>query len=245
MLAEEHFDVYAKGGYPLRSGNSHDRLVPFGVYPTSDGHVAIVAFSPEAMKGLLDAMDQPHLIDDPRFASRGPRMKHANEFNAIVEKWTSAHTSAEVEHELLTKRGVPCAPVRRADEALHDERLHESGALVRLEHPSLGGMEAVGIGLPIQFSATPVRFDRPAMPLGGANEEIYGGMLGMSQEAIASLRAAGHLSRPPSRDKHTLEPDMKVLEGIKVLDLGRYIAGPYCAALLSQDSARTSSASTG
>ena len=27
---------------------------------------------------------------------------------------------------------------------------------------------------------------------------------------------------------------MKVLEGVKVLDLGRYIAGPYCAALLSE-----------
>src|SRR3546814_11090064 len=26
---------------------------------------------------------------------------------------------------------------------------------------------------------------------------------------------------------------MKVLEGIKVLDFGRYIAGPYCAALLA------------
>lgn len=191
MLAEEHFDVYARSGYPPRSGNSQDRLVPFGVYPTSDGHVAIVAFSPEALRGLLDAMSQSHLIDDPRFASRGPRMKHANEFNAIVEKWTSAHTSDEVERELLTKRGIPCAPVRTADEALHDQRLHESGAVVRLEHPSLGGMEAVGIGMPIQFSATPVRFDRPAMPLGGANEEIYGGMLGMSQEAIASLRAAG------------------------------------------------------
>ena len=26
---------------------------------------------------------------------------------------------------------------------------------------------------------------------------------------------------------------MKVLEGIKVLDFGRFIAGPYCAALLA------------
>ena len=26
---------------------------------------------------------------------------------------------------------------------------------------------------------------------------------------------------------------MKVLEGVRVLDLGRYIAGPFCAALLA------------
>ena len=52
MVAEEHFDIPAEDGAPMRSGNSHDRLVPFGVYPCRDGAVAICAFRPEWMKGL-------------------------------------------------------------------------------------------------------------------------------------------------------------------------------------------------
>jgi crotonobetainyl-CoA:carnitine CoA-transferase CaiB-like acyl-CoA transferase len=56
LVAEEHFDVFGQAGVPMRSGNSTDRLVPFGVYSCKDGYAAIVAFRPEWMKGLLDAM---------------------------------------------------------------------------------------------------------------------------------------------------------------------------------------------
>jgi len=67
MVAEEHFDISAAVGAPMRTGNSHDRLVPFGVYSCKDGHVSIVAFRPEWMKGLLDAMGRPELLVAPRF----------------------------------------------------------------------------------------------------------------------------------------------------------------------------------
>jgi formyl-CoA transferase len=190
LVAEEHFDVFGNAGYPMRSGNSLDRLLPFGVYPTSDGHVAIVAFSAEWLKGLLEAIGQPHLMDDPRFSSRGPRMKNAAALNAVIERWTRERSSAEVQHELLTKRGVPCAPVRTPQEVLHDPRLHESGAVMRLDHPRLAGIEAIGMGVPIHFSETPVRLDEPAMDLGAANEQIYRGLLGISEDELASLREA-------------------------------------------------------
>ena len=77
IVAEEHFDVFGAAGVPLRTGNSHDRLTPFGVYACKDGHAAIVAFRPEWMRGLLEALGRPELLTDPRFASRGPRMKNA------------------------------------------------------------------------------------------------------------------------------------------------------------------------
>ncbi|HSV81152.1 MAG TPA: CaiB/BaiF CoA-transferase family protein [Ramlibacter sp.] len=191
MVAEEHFDVMGKAGYPRRSGNSHDRLVPFGVFPTRDGHVAIVAFSPEWMKALADAMGQPELLQDPRFTNRAIRMQHAAAFNAILEAWTRRHTSDEVVRELLEKRGVPTARVRTPDEVLHDPHLHESGAVAELEHPTVGKVDAFGMGLPIRFSKSEAKFDQPAMALGAANEEIYGQLLKLSQDEMAALRAAG------------------------------------------------------
>ena len=189
LVAEEHFDVFSDAGYPLRSGNFHDRLVPFGVYATQDGYVAIVAFNPDWFKALLEAIGQPQLADDPRFASRGPRMKHAKELNALVDAWTRQHTSEEVLRELRDKRSVPSAPVRSPKEVLSDPLLHASGALVKLSHPRLGGLEAVGMGLPIRFSKTKSQFDRPATELGAANEEIYKGLLKLSEEDLARLRA--------------------------------------------------------
>jgi crotonobetainyl-CoA:carnitine CoA-transferase CaiB-like acyl-CoA transferase len=190
-VAEEHFDVFGKAGYAARTGNFQDRLVPFGVYPSKDGHVAIAAFHPDWLRGLLDALDQSHLIEDPRFSSRGPRLKHASEMNSIIEAWTRQRASDEIVLELLEKRGVPSARVRGPNEVLHDPRLHESGAVMNLTHPTLGPIEAVGMGLPIQFSNSTAQFDVPATELGAANEQIYGDLLKLSKQDIDALRSSG------------------------------------------------------
>jgi crotonobetainyl-CoA:carnitine CoA-transferase CaiB-like acyl-CoA transferase len=191
LVAEEHFDVMNGAGLSLRSGNSHDRLSPFGVYPTRDGHVALVAFSDEWMTGLLDAMGQPALADDPRFCNRGIRMKHATEFDALIEAWTRQRTSAEVVRELLQERRVPCAPVRSPLEVLNDPQLHETGAVTQLTHPNLGETRAIGMGLPIRFSRTPSQFDQPVAELGSSNAAIYGDLLKLSSGEMERLRAHG------------------------------------------------------
>jgi crotonobetainyl-CoA:carnitine CoA-transferase CaiB-like acyl-CoA transferase len=190
-VAEEHFDVMEREGYPSRSGNYHDRLAPFGVYPTKNGHVAIVAFQPDWLRGLLEAIGESILLDDPRFSTRGPRMRNAAVLNGLIAEWTKQHSTADVVHELLDKRGVPCAPVRKPAEMLRDPRLHASGALTDLVHPKFGPVDAVGMGLPIRFSATPSQFDQPAMALGGANDEIYVGLLQLSQQELGTLREQG------------------------------------------------------
>lgn len=190
-VAEEHFDVFGKAGYAMRTGNYQDRLVPFGVYPSKDGHVSIAAVHSDWMRGLLDAVGQPQLMDDPRFSSRGPRVKHAAELNAIIAQWTQERTSDEIVHELLEKRSVPCSRVRRPDEVLNDPLLHESGAVMNLEHPTLGPIGAIGMGLPIQFSKSKAQFDQPACELGSANEQVYGGLLDLSKREIDELRTAG------------------------------------------------------
>lgn len=191
MVAEEHFDIFSQAGYPMRSGNFMDRLVPFGVYATRDGYVAIVAFNPEWLRGLLDAIGQLPLLEDPRFSSRGPRMQHAAAMNTIIEDWTRQRSSEEVVRELQQKRGVPCTKVRTPLEVLADPELQASGAVVKLTHPQLGGVEAMGMGLPIRFSRTPSQFDQPADTLGGANAQVYGDLLGLSAEELARLQADG------------------------------------------------------
>lgn len=191
MVAEEHFDISAAVGAPMRTGNSHDRLAPFGVYPCKDGHVAIVAFQPEWMKGLLDAMGRPELINDPRFANRGVRMQHAVALNEIIEAWTNTLTKSELVHKLFDERGVPAVIVRKPIEVLNDPALHERGAVVQLQHPTMGAVTAVGMGNPIQFSKANAQFDVPAQDIGEANQEIYGGLLKMSTAEIKELCATG------------------------------------------------------
>lgn len=190
-VAEEHFDVLARPGRPTRTGNFMDRLAPFGVYATRDGHVAIVAFQPNWLKSLLEVIGRPELAEDPRFASRGPRLRHAAELNAVIEGWTTIRTSDAVVKALLHERGVPAAKVRTPHEVVHDPLLHESGAIMNLRHPCHGDVGAVGMGLPIRFSGSAAQFDQPAMELGASNDDIYLGLLKLSAQQLAELRESG------------------------------------------------------
>lgn len=191
LVAEEHFDIFGQGGHAMRSGNSADRLVPFGVYACKDGHVSVVAFRPEWMAGLLDAMGRPELLQDPRFATRGPRMQNASVLNGMIEEWASHFTADELLHELFEKRQVPVARVRTPIEVLNDPNLQERGAVMKLEHPMIGNVKAIGMGNPIQFSKAHAQFDQPAQDLGAANEQIYGGLLNLASQELDELRAAG------------------------------------------------------
>ncbi|WP_445209986.1 CoA transferase, partial [Bordetella bronchiseptica] len=91
-VAEEHFDVLAQAGFRMRTGNNHERLVPFGTYECVDGHIAIAAVHPDWFASLLDAMGRADLQRDPRFADRGTRMRHAADLAALVSEWTRDKT---------------------------------------------------------------------------------------------------------------------------------------------------------
>ncbi|MGE4240478.1 CaiB/BaiF CoA transferase family protein [Ramlibacter sp.] len=190
-VAEEHFDVMADAGFPMRTGNSTDRIAPFGVFATKNGHVAIAAAQPAATKELFEAMGHAEMLDDPRFNSRGARAKNVAEMNARIEAWTRTLTNDEVMRELFEKRGVPTAPVRTPQEMLKDPMLHASGAIVNLKHPVHGDIGKVGTGLPIRFSKCAADFDVPATDTGTANEQVYGELLNLSKAQLVELRDAG------------------------------------------------------
>jgi formyl-CoA transferase len=143
------------------------------------------------MKGLLNAMGRPDLNEDPRFATRGARMLNAAAFNEIVECWTATMRCSAVVDLLHLKHDVPAAIVRRAVDVLRDPSLYDRGAITSLECPRQEGINAVGMGNPIQFSDANAQFDIPAETLGQSNQAVYGGILKMSSDQIEELAKTG------------------------------------------------------
>jgi crotonobetainyl-CoA:carnitine CoA-transferase CaiB-like acyl-CoA transferase len=192
LVAEEHFDVFEQAGFPSRNGNFHARLTPFGVYRASDGYVAIGAVTDRWAALLFEAMGQPQLAADPRFAERGPRAANSAALNEMIEAWTSTLTRDELVDVLFEQRRVPAVRVRGPREMIEDEQLLARGAVVPLEHPTLGYAEPVkGSGLPIRFSEGHAGFDRPSPVLGQHNEDVYGTLLGLDAAQLEALRGDG------------------------------------------------------
>ena len=69
--------------------------------------------------------------------------------------------------------------------------LQARGAVVKLEHPGLAEVDAMGMGLPIQFSGTPAQFDQQAQELGASKDDIYRGLLELSDDRLQQLRDEG------------------------------------------------------
>jgi CoA:oxalate CoA-transferase len=191
LVGAEPFDAMERCGVPVRTGQKMTRLVPFGIFRTTDGFVSLTAPTDRQIEGVLSVMGRPELLQDERFRTRDRRVSNARALEEIVEAWTSTLTTADVV-ALLDGAGVPAAEVREPAEAVRDERVVQRGETVPLRHPEYAQADEVyGTGLPIHFSGAEAGFTRPAPWIGQHNDEVYGTLLGYSPETVARLRADG------------------------------------------------------
>jgi len=156
------------------------------LYPSKDGFVCI--WAGPFMNKLVQMIGNPDWANTELFQDPNQRMKHMEEFNALVGGWTSEHTSAEIEQASI-QFGVPCSPVRTPRDVINDEQLAFREFFVELDHPAAGKLKYPGA--PCKFSATPWKVRAPAPLLGEHTSEVLGEMLGYSQTDIVKLEQAG------------------------------------------------------
>ena len=182
---------YGTGGaIPPRTGNRHAGLAeaPYNVYPTSDGHIAIICVSEAHWRFLTQAMKQPELGDDPRYDTLKKRVDRVDEVDELVGAFT-AQWAKQPLFDLLMAHRVPCAPVRTLDEVVNDDHLHERGALQWIDHPMYG--RVVLPHSPLRYQDQPLAEIIPSGELGRDNRDIYCGWLGLSAAEFDGLGEQG------------------------------------------------------
>ncbi|CAM3693445.1 CoA transferase [Polaromonas hydrogenivorans] len=168
------------------AGSNDFHGVPYGAFPAVDGYVNIGVNRDDFWKRLCNAMDQPELGDDPRYAAYAERAKRQHEVFDITEAFTKKHTRAEIEAKLGAV-DVPVAGILSMEEVIQDEYMRKRGAFRTVDD---------GIGGTMTLPADPSRFE-PApgtsrVPvLGEHREEVLRSKLGLNAEQIAKLVQAG------------------------------------------------------
>jgi crotonobetainyl-CoA:carnitine CoA-transferase CaiB-like acyl-CoA transferase len=191
LIAAEAYEAMEKCGEPVRTGQSVQRLAPFGVYPAKDGHLAICAYTDTFAHRLFAVMGQTDLAADERFRTRDMRVRYYRELDVVIGGWTSSETTAEAIGK-LNSAGIPAAEVRDPKVAVHDPRVVARKETVPLIHPKYGMVDGIhAMGLPIRFSEAKAGFDQPPPGLGEHNQRVYGEILGYDADRIAELRAQG------------------------------------------------------
>jgi CoA:oxalate CoA-transferase len=178
---------YGMGLRQLREGNrgSGGVITPANAYPASDGWVVILAADNHRWRKLCSIMGRPELGEDARFAKLSGRSSHRDEIDGIIGEWTGARTRSEL-MELLNANDIICGIVKELPEVMTDPHLLERGALQEFVHPQLGPITI--FTSPLRFNGEPSRPRSASPALGADNEQIYCSELGISAEALVSLR---------------------------------------------------------
>src|SRR5216117_1476024 len=181
---------YTVGGEVLtRAGNVSFGGSSSGVYPATDGHVAIAAGASDAVwRRFCELIGRSNLTRDPAFATAAARRDRRDQVAAIIQGWTQQRSKAEVVRTLSTG-GVPAAPVNNVAEMVADPQVQAREMFVELDHPTYGKVKTTGT--PLKLSETPGRVRWLAPQPGEHNEDVFVGLLGYSRDDLARWRGEG------------------------------------------------------
>lgn len=127
-------------------------------FPTRDGAVSIVAYTPDAWDRIFTLLEDPDFITAERFATPRGRFEHSAELYQHIAALTPNFTTAEVVARCHAAQ-IPAQPVRDLGEVMDDPHFIATGFFRRREHPSEGTYFEVP--QPLKFGAmpyTPPRF---------------------------------------------------------------------------------------
>lgn len=130
-------------------------------------------------------------LTNPDFNTADARDRHKDEIIARISAWTADKTKFEVT-DILSKYGVPVAPVLSTKEIMTDETLYDGNTLVRINQGGKVGT-FVTVGVPFTISNYQPEYG-PCPTLGGDTDSVLKN-LGYSDEQIAAF-ASNHTTSP-------------------------------------------------
>jgi crotonobetainyl-CoA:carnitine CoA-transferase CaiB-like acyl-CoA transferase len=183
---EPHVPAFDKLGFVAgRTGSRLPDSTPNNLYVTQEGEfIHITAMSDAVFRRLVQAMQQPALAEDPRFASGRARSEHHEALDALIGAWTGAHTLAELEF-VLQRADVPATRIFTMSDVFADPHFAARKMLVDVKDDTLGTVKLPGI-VP-KLSRTPGAIHRGGGAIGRDTHAILRDVAQLDDTDIARL----------------------------------------------------------
>ncbi len=136
---------------------------------------------------LCEAIGRPDLKQDvcPEMATPRIRFQNREICDNAIKDWLKNYTKFEA-MDILCKADIPAGALLDVDDITNDPQYLERGMIVEIEHPQRGKVKLPGFAP--KLSENHIEYEC-SPELGGSNEEVYGGILGLSAEELAELKA--------------------------------------------------------
>lgn len=175
---------FVTGKAPEPVGTKHTSIVPYGAYPTSDGHVIVACLTEQFWCNFAKALDLPDLVSDERFCEYARRLENREPLEAIIEERMKKDDTGYWLAR-LQEYDVPSAPILDVGQALEQAHTRERGLIDTACHPAAGEMKV--LRTPIRMAGHPLDASSPPPLLGEQTTDILARVLGMESAEIGSL----------------------------------------------------------
>lgn len=213
MLEAAFISWSYRGENPSRLGARI--LNPWGIFPTSDGHIFLVCVEADQWERLKDFMGRPEWADMDIFETLEGRFENEDLLRMWLGEWIAAQPVTELFHRGQAER-LAFAPVNTVAQMAADPHLAARDFLVTYDQPGLGDVTVPGAPSRLTNSWWSIR--RPAPSLGEHNG--------------ASFAAAGTATASPPATAAASASSAAAsgcpLDGVTVADFTWVWAGPYC-----------------
>lgn len=176
------------GKSPKRMGNEHQSLVPYQVFPTSDGHIIIAVGNDTQWQRFCEVIERPDLAQSERWQKMTQRVVGRVELIPDLARTMLTRTTAEWVAR-LEEKDVPCGPINEYEQVFRDPQVMHRG--LRIDQVRSDGVCIPGVASPLRLAGTPVKYDQAPPALGEHTDEVLGKLLGKSAGDIAKLREKG------------------------------------------------------
>ena len=136
---------------------------------------------------FAEAINQPILTDDPRFAEASDRRKHIREAVEVIEQ-RIAEQPRDHWAVIFDANDFPWAPAADSVEIAEDPQAAANGYVRTMQHKTAGDFKILGV--PFQLEQAPTDNYSSAPEL-GEHTELVLEELGYNWDAIASMKQSG------------------------------------------------------
>ena len=169
-----------------RMGNAHPTIVPYQAFKANDGYFILAIGNDKQFKDFCEFINRIDLYKDERFATNESRVKNRDLLIPILQEITITQTQ---EHWIsgLETAHVPCGPINNLEQVFKSPQIQAREMEISMPHP-LSPKDIKMIGSPLNFSKTPVTYNRAPPILGEHTAEILHEWGNLSDKEIQVLK---------------------------------------------------------
>lgn len=165
VLANQAENYFISGKAPRRLGNAHPNIVPYQVFPSSDGHLIIACGNDGQFQRLCGILGCPQFAADPAYATNAGRVAGRDVLVPQLAELTARFTRDDLLAALETA-GVPAGPINTVADVFEDPQVLHRQLKVELPATHVAAGSVPSVRTPIRFRNADLSLKTAAPGLG-------------------------------------------------------------------------------